>query len=193
MKIRQRLPFTAFIAVAALALPGAASAATFTHDDATHDVQRYDDSSMQVQNWPQNKQTDVTKTRIVYTRPELQTTVWVRSGRIGDTWLLAGQLRTSVGEFSWEADISPMGKSLVLEDQDGEHLKCAMSRHAASKKGRVTVRVPRSCLGNPVWVKEGVGFAINRSGHQFVDDGLRKAGLTAKGILKLSPRLKLKQ
>ena len=41
-------------AVAGLALPGAAYAETFTHDDATHDVQRYNFSTEKLRNAPHN-------------------------------------------------------------------------------------------------------------------------------------------
>jgi hypothetical protein len=178
---------------AAVALPGTALAATFDHDDATHDVQRYDYGDQTVSDAPHNKSVDITRTRIIFTRHTLESTVWLRSKKVGDVWLVAGQLRTSQGKFSWLVSVAPHSKDVELDDPNGDPLPCdGITHHVASSKGRATVTVPSSCLDKPQWVREGVAFAITTADdHQLADDGLAKGGLTEDAQLKLSPKLQL--
>lgn len=183
-------------AVTAVALPGAATAATFTHRDATHDVQRFDFGSSTLSKTPHNKEADIVKTRIVYAGHSLESTVWVRSGSIGKAWTLAGQLRTSDHKsFSWLGEVGTSDPGFELDDANNNPVECdGITHHAAAAKGRVTVTIPSKCLDKPTWVKEGVAFVITRhDDHQFADDGLRKGGLAVPPVLTLSPRLALKK
>ena len=177
--------------VAVLAVPGSAVARTFTHRDATHDVQRYRISST-LTNAPHNKAADIVRTRLSYSRNGLVSTVWLRSGKVGKNWLLNGQVRTRGTHVEWFAALSPSGKVVQLQDANGARIACdGLTIRVSHRKGRVGTTVPASCLGAPAAVREGVAFDIQRSdGAQFADDGLQKRGLTKQGpTLALSPKL----
>lgn len=178
--------------VAVLAVPGSAFAQTFTHRDATHDVQRYRIPST-LTDAPHNKAADIVRTRLSYSRNALVSTVWVRSGKVGKSWLLDGQVRTRSTHFEWFAAQSPSGRIVQLQDANGAQIACdGLTIHVSHRKGRVGTTVPASCLGAPAAVREGVAFDIQRNDTtQFADDGLQKRGLTRQGpTLALSPKLR---
>ncbi len=177
--------------VAVLAVPGSAFAQTFTHRDATHDVQRYRIPST-LTNAPHNKAADIVRTRLSYSRNGLVSTVWLRSGKVGRNWLLDGQVRTGSTHFEWFAAQSPRGKVVQLQDANGARIACdGLAIHVSHRKGRVGTTLPASCLGAPAAVREGVAFDIQTNHNtQFADDGLQKRGLTKQGpTLALSPKL----
>ena len=178
-------------AVAALGIPGASYAETFTHRDATHDVQQYRFDSGDLTNARHNKGADIVKTRLTYDKQGLTSTVWLRSGTIGDVWLFGGQLKTDSSRFDWLASVSPKGKSVVLHDHNGDPVACdGITRDVARHKGRVSVTIPKPCLGKPDWIKASAAFAIDRgSTSQFADDGLQKRGLTEDPVFQLSHKL----
>ena len=177
--------------VAVLAVPGSAFAQTFTHRDATHDVQRYRIPST-LTNAPHNKAADIVRTRLSYSRNGLVSTVWLRSGKVGRNWLLDGQVRAGSTHFEWFAAQSPRGKVVQLQDANGARIACdGLAIHVSHRKGRVGTTLPASCLGAPAAVREGVAFDIQTNHNtQFADDGLQKRGLTKQGpTLALSPKL----
>lgn len=177
--------------MAVLAVPGSAFAQTFTHRDATHDVQRFRIPST-LTNAPHNKAADIVRTRLSYSRSGLVSTVWLRSGKVGRNWLLDGKVRTGSAHFEWFAAQSPSGKVLQLQDANGARIACdGLAIHVSHRKGRVGTTLPASCLGAPAAVREGVAFDIQTNRNtQFADDGLQKRGLTKQGpTLALSPKL----
>jgi hypothetical protein len=175
---------------AALALPGAALAQTFDHRDPAHDVQHYHASDGTVSNAPHNKTADITRTRLTYTKHHLESTIWVRSGSIPDSWLMAGTIHTTSDSYSWFGSTDSTGTAVFsLEDSSGT-VTCDFSHDVAKAKGRITVTIPSSCLSKPRWVKAGAAYALSKKNNdQLADDGLQKRGLTANATLALSPKL----
>jgi hypothetical protein len=199
MQVRTSLVRAASVGVAlltvAVLVPTAAQAASYTHRDATHDVQRFDFSTDAFSRADHNKRADITTATFTYTRHTLTTVLHLRSGSIGDQWAYGGRIRTSTGrELVVNIQIPPTEKLVELETRHGDRLSCdGLTRHAARSKGRLTVTVPSSCLGHPRWVRAGAayGYTVNDN-HQFGDDALQKRRLTADSRYGLSPRLRLK-
>jgi hypothetical protein len=183
--------FAASAVVAALAVSGAAVAQTYTHQDAKHDVQRYLLSSGKIENVPHNKATDIVRARLSYSKDGLTSTVWLRSGKVGDSWLMSGPVHTGSTHFDWSASQDPSGKVLELRDAHGASVACdGLDVRVAHRKGRVAMTVPTSCLGTPDWVKAGVAFSVQPSDTTLlIDDGLQKRGLTKEPTFSLSPKL----
>jgi hypothetical protein len=177
--------------VAALAVPGAAVAQTYAHQDAQHDVQRYLLSSGKVENARHNKATDIVRARLSYSKNGLTSTVWLRSGKVGRSWLMSGPVHTGSTHFDWSASQDTSGKVLDLRDSNGASIACdGLAVRVAHRKGRVAMTVPASCLGKPDWVKAGVAFSVQPNDTTLlIDDGLQKRGLTTESTFSLSPKL----
>lgn len=180
-------------ALAAIAVPGLAQAATgstYDHVDARHDVQHYHSADQSITAAPHEKAADIVRTKIAYEHTALVSRVWLRSQTIPANWFAVGQLRTDSSAYQWFASGGPSGMQVQLE-QGSTTVSCqGIAVHASAKTGRVTVTVPRSCLGKPQWVRAGEGFAVTATNNdEYADDGLQKAGLGSTGGLTLSPRL----
>lgn len=177
--------------MAALAVPGSAVAQAFTHPDAAHDVQRFDVSTRAITKAKHNRAVDVVRIRLSYTDKRLLTAVWLRSGTVGRSWLMEGQIHTGSTAFVWDATRSGSGKILTLRDASGAQIACTgLGLDIKRRKGRVMVSVPSSCLAVPDAVKEGVLFGTESTDTVFyLDDALQKRGVNADGVLALSRKL----
>lgn len=196
--MRHRTTFRLLVAAgatAALALPGVAVAATYTHRDATHDVQRYNLGDRTLVRADHNRSADITKVSISYTRRTLDTVFWVRSGSVRSDWLYEAQIRTSDHtRFELDLSVGTPDHRFELKDSSGTDVVCdGMTRHVARAKSRIRVTVPSSCLHRPDWVRSSAAFGYTvKDSHQFADDGLRKRGLTEDPRFALTPRLHLR-
>ena len=84
------------------------------------------------------------RTRLSYSRNALVSTVWVRSGKVGKSWLLDGQVRTRGTHFEWFAAQSPSGRIVQLQDANGAQIACdGLTIHVSHRKGRVGTTVSR--------------------------------------------------
>jgi hypothetical protein len=180
-------------ALAALGIPGASYAESFKHQDATHDVQRFDVSTETVSRADHNKAADIVKSKLAYTQHHLAATVWVRGGSIENSWIAAGTLHVKGGDdFQWYGGHNPMGPgtSFQLMDSDGNPVTCDFGHDVAHHKGRLTVTIPASCVGKPDWLKASIAYGYFTSqGDQMADDGLQKRGLQVNSTFALSPKL----
>jgi hypothetical protein len=179
-------------AAAVLVVPATAHAATYTHRDATHDVQRFDLGAETFSRAPHNKRADITTSSFTYTKHSLITVLRLRSHSIGDSWAYGGRIRTSSGdELRVSIRITPTEKFVELQTRQGDQVPCdGLHRHAARSTGRLTVTVPSSCLGRPRWVRAGAAYAYTvRDNHQFGDDALQRRRLSTNSRFALTPEL----
>jgi hypothetical protein len=177
--------------VAALAVPGSAFAQTLTHLDATHDAQRFDLSTGHITKASHTKKVDIVRSRLSYTNQALKTTVWLRTGKVGNNWLMVGAVHTGATHFEWDASQSPSGKVVTLEDANGAQVGCkGLAVRVRHTSGRLTMTVPASCLARPGVVRAGVLFSIQTNDTTlYADDGLQRRGMNLKGAQALSRKL----
>ncbi len=87
--------------------------------------------------------------------------------------LVAGQIRTAEGDaaFGWGAKPGRPVRGGVFT-ADGKRCRQASAPSFDQGSGVVRVTVPRSCLGDPEWVRVGAGLASYTSldGDLYVDD-----------------------
>jgi hypothetical protein len=177
--------------VAALAVPCSAVAQTVTHQDATHDVQRFNVSTDAVTKARHNRAVDIVRTRLTYTNQNLTTTLWLRRGRVGHDWLMVGEVHTGSTHFEWDASQDGTGKSLILYGGKGSQVACdGLALAVKHRKGRLTMTVPSSCLGRPDALREGALFSIQTTDTvSYWDDALQRRGFHADGDVALSRKL----
>lgn len=97
--------------------------------------------------------------------------------------------------YSFDVNVrGEQGRSrLLLQDlnKDDGRLRCPGARHRVSfAKDRITLSVPRSCIGRPAWVRHAVSaFSIAgpSAGELFVD----AAGSKKPFAMRYSPRLRV--
>ncbi|WP_203336489.1 hypothetical protein [Nocardioides limicola] len=71
---------------------------------------------------------------------------------------------------------------------NGDVVMCQISHRINYGKNTLTVRVPRTCLQNPRWIRVGFGSVWGDGSTLFMDDAQRNG--TIKGKLALSPRIR---
>ena len=196
----------ALAGAAALTLTGLApaTAAVWTHDDAVGDVQSQTETlDPATGDWqegepvlaPDNTDTDVTRVSVDH-RPHrvvLETTlrdVSLSSGflvydiRTGDRRYTAMQRLGNDKTFP----------AFTLVRGNDSRVRCAGAQHDVDRAGdRVTLNLPRRCLGGPRWVRVGIGAAkldqsVQDTYTTTADDALRDAVI--KDDLALSPRVR---
>jgi hypothetical protein len=168
--------------------PGPAS---FRHRDARHDAQRFDPATGHVSRADGNKAADIVRSRLRYSHDHLASRIRVRSGSIADRWIAGGRLHVAGGDdYSWfGGNPDGSGVTFTLHDSNGDAVACDIGHDVARRKGRLTVTVPASCFGDPLWVEAGISYGVQKKAHQVADDGLRKRGLHTNAELTLSPKL----
>jgi len=147
------------LAAASLALGAApASADTITHTDAAHDVQRFDGDTQTTV--PAVTEGDVRRVTVAHTSGRL--VVKLKYAELSRTrWFGVTLVRTSSGKL-FEVDLVAsknlgwQGK-LTVAAGNGSEIACSgADRKVDYAVNTVRISVPRSCLGDPRWVKVGV-------------------------------------
>lgn len=193
-----------------LATTGAAEAATWQHRDATRDVLRLS-MTEDVEDGrpdPADASADIRRIAVRHTGSQVRIDLGYRDLRGGDS-MLAASLVTPGGRYELTAMRSPDLRMLMLMpvDADGsasgsseeEYTDCRGKRiRYDAKKDTITVAIPRSCLGDPEWVRVGAIFiagnltTLEDDSPLFYDDALRKGGgLRAMGGPKLGPKVRV--
>ncbi|WP_134738067.1 hypothetical protein [Nocardioides sp. 503] len=192
-------------AVIASAAPGAAPAASspaqaaqgehrVVHRDARRDAIRFDTESEKKQPAPRNRTSDITRTVVDHQAEQLVVKTRVRElGRSGYR-LMIGEIQTPDGRrFDLMVDYSkrPIGEAFSLTPSgSGDEAECVGATWSAKRSTKqVTATIPRSCLGDPAWVKVGLGMvAAPRNLRTSMGDDSRLSGRIGDKHLKLGPR-----
>ncbi len=186
------------IAVALGTVP--AHAEKWTHKDARGDVVRttLSDSSSTPQPAPEQSSVDITKVVAKHGRHTLTITVRTRT-RMPRALMAFSTIRTPGKRFMlFSMRLPGMGNSTSLLNFSGggddPEVRCrGLKRSLDSSKTVMTVSVPRSCLGNPRWIRFSAHLssfdAASADESSFEDDGLR-TGLSVYGAEKMSPKIK---
>jgi hypothetical protein len=207
---RLRLVAAAALTLAVLPLGATASAETWTHTDARRDAVRVvmDLSSGEEERSaaPDDRAADVTRVVVAHRNRAVTIRVGVRDlPRRGSSSLLA-RLRTPGNEFMALTSRGPgLLSFMLISRRSPEGVSCTGGQVDFDAVADVTtVRIPRSCLGSPAWVRAGAlmtsgdtDFFGGMTGDEMpealtstYDDALRDGGRAA-GLPALSPKVRL--
>jgi hypothetical protein len=179
----------ALLAATALAAPAPALAASYTHLDPAHDVQRIS-SAGDASHARHDRTADIVRVAIAHSRRRLRTVVIVRAFATG--WDYAAQIRTPTHRFTIVGDRADGSTRFTLASASTtKPVSCpGFAHHIVKREGKVAVTVPAACLGKPRWVREGVAMLVpGHHGAMFADDGLRHGGFAHEKHLTRSPRV----
>lgn len=187
---------TALVAgTTALAAP--AHAERWTHDDAVGDVVR--DTSGELTTVPERTSPDITRVVANHKGRNLTIKVRTRSATRG-AFMATAMFRTPNKRLMLMASRIPMfGTSLDLYDmnskRDDPRVRCPGMKHTFDKSRTVmTTTIPRSCLGNPRWVRFSIDLTtvdlFSDDDDSYSDDGLRDGKRRAYGFGTPSPKIK---
>ena len=159
-------------------VPGTAAAEIVRHRDPAGDVARSPVGSNAYVPAPTAARGDIVATRISFARRA----VWIRF-RLQDLAATGNGNFHLVGilsdrrDRSVEIDAFPghwEGRAVVT-DARGQVVACAVTHRIDYDRNRVSLRVPRSCLGRASWVRVGIRTTVAGTTYAFVDDA-RAAG-----------------
>jgi hypothetical protein len=182
-------------AAAAMALvPVAAQANTYRHGDAAGDVVSGTSATSPAPQ-PDRANGDIVSSTIKHQRSKVIMRMTFRD--LANTEAFNSYV-FSIRSNRLDRDVVVVSASgipaqvVVTKPGSKKSLKCKVKRRVDSALHTVTVKVPRSCLGNPSWVKVAMvsdfltGFA--NSDTQFVDDALVSGGIHSSGP-EYSPKI----
>lgn len=110
--------------------------------------------------------------------------------RSGEEFDLIAAIKTNKKRYS--VTLSSFNGRVGLQLVRGSRtISCAGAGRALSvSEDRLKVRVPRSCLGNPRWIKVGLSTFAAVDGGSFVDDAFGPQVVDSSTALRFTPRLK---
>ena len=162
-------------------LPATATAGVLVHRDPTGDVARSPVGSNLYAPDPAQAAGDIVATRVVHAR--LAIWIQIRFRELADrgngNFHLIG-IRTPWRSRTIELDALPghwEGTS-SMTDAQGRVVACAVTHRISYDLNRVMLRVPRSCLGTPRWVRVGIRSTVAGTTFAYADDA-RSAGIAS--------------
>ncbi|GEB17144.1 hypothetical protein GUY44_24550 [Pimelobacter simplex] len=191
---------TALVAgTAALAAP--AHAERWTHDDAVGDVVRETMGEPGAELTPAPERTSIDITRVVANHKGRNLTIKVRTrSAMKGVLMSTSTIRTPSKRLMLMSSRIPMfGSSLDLYDINTKRrdpsVRCPGLKRTFDKSRTVmTTTIPRSCLGNPRWVRFSVDLAtadlLADDDYSYQEDGLRDGSGSGFGPRKMSPKIK---
>ena len=165
-----------------LASIGAASAETLHVEDASGDVVRLADDSGGAEALPGRVDGDITRTRLWHAHKVGVVVHFADLKRVGDQRMDLLEIATNEGlhrHVIVSAESKRWAGTASLFKPNEDQVTCGGLTHKIDYKANtVTIRVPRSCLSSPRWVKMGFGSSViteadNGSVSATVDDALR--------------------
>jgi hypothetical protein len=166
-----------------------AQAGQQTTKDVAHDVFKVVLPSGNSRVVPKDKVHDVIRAGAVHRGARL--TLWLEVRRLaGGDSIAHFDVKTSGDRWQlyYDTRVSPAYTSLfhgLVEVLDCDGLR----GRKLPRKDRVEVSVPRSCIGNPSWVRFGATMGRETNTVVLIDDARLDAGFYANGC-KLGPRLR---
>lgn len=178
-----------------LGLAAPAQAQVYGHTDATGDVtvSTCDDNDNCTETLaPTAKQPDIV--RVVTSHTSTQVKAFVKYAELGPAGLRMHVLRvvTGSGRHLHYSFVTEDGHAVLKElDRDsGAKVACSgLVAKVDNTLNTVLLSVPRSCLGNPSYVRVGFGGAVVTAGTRWRADDAFVSGVTGDSDLKLGPSL----
>lgn len=174
---------------------GLASAQRWVHADPSGDAVTLIDDESTPTVAPDQKQGDVVQTTISHTRTKVVIRVRMRAVP-RDDWMAFGVVRTPRATFDLMQMKLGGGRHFAITKGDGDRdVRCA-AKSSRIDRTALVFTVPRSCLGNPRWIRAGVGVVtfdgsfLDESEEElatYADDALRRS---IGDDIRLSPRLR---
>ncbi|WGX98407.1 hypothetical protein [Nocardioides sp. L-11A] len=164
--------------------PGLASAADLVHTDPARDVVTASFSSDKEQVAPGERGIDIRKVRVSHGTDTLVIHLRTRGRLPRKGVILNAAVRTPGGTYDL-AHLRFAGATESALVIGGTAVPCA---GFGAEQGRrtATFTVPTACIGDPAWVRVGVGVARTSGKRFYADDGLSR---TTGMRLKLSGRI----
>jgi len=183
------------LAAAGLVLaPAAAQANTYNHADAASDVVSFTGGSTTATPQPDRSNGDVVASTVKHNRTAVVARMTYRDlanvdGFNGHLFAFkTSKMRREVTVVS----AAGVPSQVVMTKPNGKKVSCRVKRSLDYTAHTVTVRVPRSCLGHPRWVKVGMASlfmtGLKATDTQYADDALFGGGVHANS-LTYSPRV----
>lgn len=179
-------------AAAALVLAGAsaASAATWSHTDATKDVLAHTSSTDKTTAAPTNTATDITRVRAVNGARSVVVKVKTRSALPTKDFIAEFAVKTATARYdATRLNVDQMSGIVFTKGASETERHCAGLKIVIDRATSMTTfTVPSTCIGSPGWVKVGVFFVTSKADDsvEWGDDGLR-TGVGNDGTF--SPRI----
>lgn len=174
-KSRRPLAATGLAAAVLVGLASPALAETDVHTDARNDVALIGPGGG-LGNEPQPERTDpdIRSIKVVHGASSVVVRIKVADLDPAVGHLVAGRIRTAEGDaaFGWGAKPGRPVRGGVFT-ADGKRCRAATAPKIDPDSSVVRVTVPRSCLGDPEWVRVGAGLASYTrldGGDLYVDD-----------------------
>lgn len=190
----RRAATTGALALAlAFGVAGPAAASTYEHTDPAKDVVLT--GAFDIGPAPDNKEADIVKVSVKHSATRVRSTTVLRDITKAKKHNFVTSLRAKVGAKVKQFDVylqtdagDPQGE-LTLYLKDGTPVDCAgLTSNVDYVEDTVTVKVPRSCIGKPSWVKAGVSAEwIPNHNDYYSDNGLVKSG--EPGVVTYSPQI----
>lgn len=180
-----------FLAGTVLAAPAAAHADTLVRSDAAGDVVVTETSMVSVEPpvfepAPAQTQADIVATSLTHNanavRVKIRARELVRQGSIFASVMIRSDKRNRWVDLNARPG-AYFGRTEIYNPRsESDDVRCAgMSHKIDYVANTMLVVIPRSCLGNPNWVRIGVGVVSTKNGGRtiYVDDA-RRTGYSAE-------------
>jgi len=177
----------------AAASPSTPSSHRIVHLDARRDVLRFDYPSETSRPAPRDRATDIIKTVVDHRPHRLVVQSRVRQLSRSGYRLMVAEILTSEGKrYELVVDFStkPIDSRISLRPSgSGQDVKCPGAAWSVNRSvNRVDASIPSSCLGDPGWVRVGLGVVASpRTLKTSWADDSRSRGQVGEH-LKLGPR-----
>ena len=164
---------SALLAAAALTLgtTSVASAATWSHPDATGDVASSTDGGTTTTPAPTNTSADITALRVAHNTGSVVVRITTKTALPTSNGAAVVDIATSTAKF--EVSLGKIVGGLSLAKPSGKPVPCnGLKGVDDTVHHRVQITVPRSCIGKPHWVKVGAGVVVYKAATNtmFADD-----------------------
>lgn len=175
-----------------LALPAPAGAESMRHRDARHDVVRValdGPSDAAAEPAPRNVNTDILRVQVNHRRDRVTSTLTLRKLPT-KRWVAAWEIRTDTPQL-FQLDLFRYRglRDFTLRRNNGQEVTCpGLDKRIDPENRTIRVSVPRTCLGDPHFVRVGAGIGIDSRKFNFADDSLRDHGVNDNHT-KLGPKL----
>lgn len=176
-------------ALVVAATPVLASAADYKHTDASRDatVERMDAAS-KARIDRREASVDIRTVRVSHTASHVVVKVRTRAAMPAGRFFLIASLRVPGGRSYELEHIKMLGTTHSQVSTNDEKVECAGYRADIDRGRRLaTLVVPTTCLGDPAWVRAGVGVARFAQKRMWADDGL--SNHRVGDSLRYSPRI----
>lgn len=179
------------LAALLLARPEVATADVLAQRDAVGDVSRSPVGSSLYVPVPTQVQGDIVATRTVHARRAFWIQIRLReltTSTQGNFHLVAIKSRWRLRNIRIDAFPGHWEGRAVTTDAHGSVVACAVTHRIDYDRNQVLLRVPRSCLGTPRWVRAGIRSTVAGALFAYADDA-RSPG--AVGDLAFGRRIRL--